>query len=197
MPEFIVRSGKYDGKKFVLPGAEVLIGRDDGCQIRITSQDVSRKHCLIRLTETGWTMRDLGSQNGTYLNDVLSGSESPLRPGDRLRVGPMVLEFADPSVQATVHSVAAAETATRSASTTDDEIASWLSHDSIPAALGDTTIVRSADAPPPPEDDTATSIVAREGRDPERKFDTIAEEAADIIRRHKQMLLQEERDAAG
>lgn len=199
MPEFIVRSGKYDGRKFVLPGVEVLIGRDDGCQIRITSQDVSRQHCLIRMTESGWTVRDLGSQNGTFLNDVPAAAENPLRPGDRVRVGPMVLEFSDPDAQPAPVSAAATDTATRSASTTDDEIAGWLSDDEIPAASsGDTTIVKAAAVPPPPQDDTATSIAAEAGgRESEKKFESIAEEAADIIRRHREMVLREERDAAG
>jgi FHA domain len=192
MPEFIVRSGKYAGKKFVLPGVEVLIGRDEGCQIRITSQDVSRQHCLIRMTESGWTVKDLGSQNGTFLNEAPTTSESELRPGDRVRVGPMVLELTDPAVKPMPPPTG------RAPGTTDDDIADWLSDDEIPVATGDTTIVKAAAVPPPPpDDDTATSDVPAGARERERKFQTIADEAADIIRRHRDMLLQEERDAAG
>jgi predicted component of type VI protein secretion system len=173
---------------------EVLIGRDDGCQIRITSQDVSRQHCLIRMTEAGWTVRDLGSQNGTYLNDVPTSQESRIGAGDRLRIGPMVLELADPDMQpAAVPATTSAETATRSASTTDDEIASWLSDDEIPAALlGDTTIIKSAEVTLPAGEDTATSDVPPAAPTKERKFQSIAEEAADIIRRHQEMMMREE-----
>jgi len=192
MPEFIVRSGKYAGKKLALPGVEVLIGRDEVCQIRITSQDVSRQHCLIRMTETGWTVKDLGSQNGTFLNDVPIDAETDLQPGNRVRVGPMVLELTDPAVKPLPRPSAPA------AGMTEDDIVDFLSDDEIPVATGDTTIVKAVEAtPPPPDDDTATTDVPAGGREREKKFQTIADEAADIIRRHRQMLLEEERDAAG
>ena len=46
-----------------------IVGRQQGCQIRIVSSLVSRKHC--ELTERGGQLRirDLGSSNGTYVND--------------------------------------------------------------------------------------------------------------------------------
>ena len=193
MPEFIIRSGKYEGKKLQLDVAQVLIGRDDGCQIRITSQDVSRQHCLIRLLESGWVVRDLGSQNGTFFNGVPLDGERAIHPGDQVRVGPMVLELSDGAVKS--KRTASSKVASGVSSTTDDDIADWLSDDEIPSAVGDTTIVKSPVKPPEsetPDDDTATTDLPAGLPEPERKFATTAEEAADIIRRHHESLADDE-----
>ena len=193
MPEFIIRSGKYEGKKLQIDGAQVLIGRDDGCQIRITSQDVSRQHCLIRLLESGWVVRDLGSQNGTFFNGIPLDGERALQPGDRVRVGPMVLELSDGAVKS--KRTASSQVASAVSSTTDDDIADWLSDDEIPSAVGDTTIIKApvkSPEPETPDDDTATTDLPTGLPEPERKFATTAEEAADIIRRHHESLADDE-----
>lgn len=92
MPELILRSGKRAGKRIPLPAAEAVIGRDEGCHIRLTSSDVSRRHCLLRCEGAGIIVADLGSRNGTHVNDVPIKGPTPLRPGDRLRVGPFLFQ---------------------------------------------------------------------------------------------------------
>jgi pSer/pThr/pTyr-binding forkhead associated (FHA) protein len=88
----ILRSGKRAGKRIPLPGAEVVIGRDEGCHIRLTSPDVSRRHCMLRCNGDEVVAADLGSRNGTHVNDVPIKGPTPLRPGDRLRVGPFLFQ---------------------------------------------------------------------------------------------------------
>jgi type III secretion system (T3SS) inner membrane Yop/YscD-like protein len=183
MIELIVQSGKHQGKHLQLPAeGEVIIGRDEHCQIRLASSDVSRHHCVLRLTPEGIVARDLGSGNGTYLNEALMEEETLLKPGDVLRIGPIVLQVPG----ATAPSLHAAS---------DDDIASWLSSSEIispgdgsEASPRDTTIIPRAAAldsvsPPPPPTNLETP----------RHFRSIAEEAADIIRRHKEMI-QSQRD---
>jgi len=46
---------------------------------------------------TGFTVRDLGSANGTFVNDVRIGGETRLRHGDRVRVGRTTLRFDFPA----------------------------------------------------------------------------------------------------
>jgi pSer/pThr/pTyr-binding forkhead associated (FHA) protein len=92
MPELILRSGKRSGRRITLPGGEVVIGRDEGCRIRLTSSDVSRRHCLLRCDGEEITAADLGSRNGTYVNDAAITSPTLLRPGDLLRVGPFLFQ---------------------------------------------------------------------------------------------------------
>ncbi len=54
---------------------------------------VSREHAAIRYTESGWTVEDLGSTNGTYVNDTELAAHQPysLRSGDTVRLGQLTL----------------------------------------------------------------------------------------------------------
>ena len=93
MAEFIILSGKHSGKRLTLSGEEAVIGRDDDCQVRLTSQEISRRHCRIVMTGETIVVTDLGSRNGTFINDIAIQSETLLRPGDVLQVGPMRLQI--------------------------------------------------------------------------------------------------------
>jgi len=93
MPELLIKSGVHQGKRLVLPQPEVIIGREPECQIRIGSSDVSRRHCQLFITDEGIKIRDLGSQNGTIVNDLAIEGEVLLNPGDEIRVGPMIFQI--------------------------------------------------------------------------------------------------------
>ena len=79
------------GKEIKLPAARFLIGRDEDCHLRPKSDLVSRHHCMVLVEDDGVVVRDLGSRNGTYVNDQRIVGEQLLAAGDRLRVG--LLEF--------------------------------------------------------------------------------------------------------
>ncbi len=65
-----------------------LLGRDSGCHIRIKSKTVSRRHAEIRLEAQGFTVHDLGSENGTYLNgERITVAVAVLKHGDKVRFG--------------------------------------------------------------------------------------------------------------
>lgn len=66
-----------------------LIGRLDDCHIRIPVGGVSRKHCEIVVKDGSVVVRDLGSSNGTYVNQERV-SDQPLAPGDLISVGGLV-----------------------------------------------------------------------------------------------------------
>ena len=53
---------------------------------------MSRRHVLVMATPGGYTIRDLGSQNGTYVNGTRV-DESPLTDGDRITIGEINLVF--------------------------------------------------------------------------------------------------------
>jgi pSer/pThr/pTyr-binding forkhead associated (FHA) protein len=74
-------------RQIQLSGPEAQIGRLKGSTIRINANDVSRRHCRLRITPALVTVRDLGSSNGTYVNGKPITGERPLKPGDRLQVG--------------------------------------------------------------------------------------------------------------
>lgn len=69
-----------------------VIGRETACRLKFPdgAKGVSRRHCSIQYTNFGWTVRDLNSTYGTYLNQnlkLLPGTELPLHSGDRIYVG--------------------------------------------------------------------------------------------------------------
>jgi pSer/pThr/pTyr-binding forkhead associated (FHA) protein len=69
------------------------IGRAEACQVRLDDTYISSFHARIFRREEGWYVEDLGSTNGTYLNQRRVTSPAELRTGDRLKVGKMTLEL--------------------------------------------------------------------------------------------------------
>lgn len=68
------------------------VGRERSCQLRIQDRSVSRQHAVIRLTENGWLLTDLGSTNGTKVNDTLA-TNILLKQGDRIQFGKFVFKY--------------------------------------------------------------------------------------------------------
>ncbi len=73
----------------------VLVGRDAGADVPLGDTSVSRTHAAVLRWENGWTLLDLGSRDGTTLNGRAVTDGTPLRPGDVVRCGDVVLLVAD------------------------------------------------------------------------------------------------------
>ncbi|MBW3542529.1 MAG: FHA domain-containing protein [Planctomycetes bacterium] len=182
MAELIIQTGKHQGRKLKLPDTtgDVIFGRNEDCQVRLTSAEVSKQHCALRSTPAGLVVRDLGSRNGTFVNEVRIEVETSLRPGDSLRVGNMVFQLAGTSTPKP------RQAAKKGNGLSDDDIASWLSDDGLPTTgSSDSTIIST-----PPQlaaaaaQNPSQSAAARETAAGEpKKFKNVAEEAADVIRR--------------
>jgi pSer/pThr/pTyr-binding forkhead associated (FHA) protein len=86
------------GREHSLSDDVVLIGRAVESDIVITSRRVSREHA--RLCREGWRviLEDLGSTNGTFLNDERVLNPMELRDEDRIRVGDVTFVFHDPAI---------------------------------------------------------------------------------------------------
>ncbi len=70
------------------PGPHPLrIGRDYANGLRIADDSVSRLHAELRLDGDVWTLRDLGSMNGTWVNGLRLAGSATVRPGDVVRFG--------------------------------------------------------------------------------------------------------------
>lgn len=80
-----------DGKsqRVVLSKEQTVIGRQDTCQIRIPTAGISRKHCEVVVRDGSITINDLGSSNGTFLNQEKVTSH-PAAAGDLLSIGGQV-----------------------------------------------------------------------------------------------------------
>ena len=85
----VVAAGVHQGKAIPVPGSQLLIGRDPECNLRPASPAVSKKHCLITVRNGSVFAKDLGSTNGTTLNDQKLDGEKLVEDGDRLKVGPL------------------------------------------------------------------------------------------------------------
>ena len=81
-----------DGRTLPLTGAEVTIGRLPECDVVVDDPGASRQHARIGRTDGGFVLVDLGSTNGTLVND-LPVQEHMLENGDRITIGQTVLEF--------------------------------------------------------------------------------------------------------
>jgi hypothetical protein len=70
------------------PGSPtVRIGRGPGATLRLPDDSVSRHHAELRYVDDGWMLRDLGSMNGTCVNDLRITTTVRVRPGDRVAFG--------------------------------------------------------------------------------------------------------------
>lgn len=72
--------------------AEVIVGRDETCDVRIQARAISREHCAIELEDGQFTIRDLGSAAGTII-DGQKIERAPVKDGMEVCVGPAVLKF--------------------------------------------------------------------------------------------------------
>jgi len=72
---------------------QVQVGRGESCQIRLADTYASSSHARIFNRDGSWFIEDLGSTNGTYLNQRRVTTATQLQAGDRVRVGKTTLEF--------------------------------------------------------------------------------------------------------
>jgi pSer/pThr/pTyr-binding forkhead associated (FHA) protein len=85
-------NGKSAGKSFVMWKSPFVVGRHTECDLRIQSPQVSLHHCALVTRGSEVWVRDLGSTNGTLVNGKYVTDEQKLLDGDRLQVGPAVMD---------------------------------------------------------------------------------------------------------
>jgi pSer/pThr/pTyr-binding forkhead associated (FHA) protein len=83
---------KPEGLRIPIDRLPFLIGRDPVCHLRPASHFISKHHCTIWTRGDLLLVRDLGSTNGTYLNDHAVTGEQQALNGDRLKVGPLLFD---------------------------------------------------------------------------------------------------------
>lgn len=70
----------------------IEIGRGDNCDIRVSDTYVSSVHARVYRRDGSWFVEDLGSRNGTFVNERRISAPVELRAGDRVRMGKTTLE---------------------------------------------------------------------------------------------------------
>ncbi len=91
-----VVAGADLGRQIPIGAAGMLIGRGDGCDFQLQDGAASRRHAELAWTARGLLLRDLGSGNGTKVNDQRIASDSLIQEGDLITIGLTVIEVVDP-----------------------------------------------------------------------------------------------------
>ncbi len=76
--------------KWALTKGTVIVGRDNSCDIVVSNEAVSRRHCLLQAIPRGLRFRDLESSNGVFINGI-HAKEGFVQPGDKLCLGSYAL----------------------------------------------------------------------------------------------------------
>lgn len=100
LPKFVLRglSGPTLGKSFSVLD-NTVIGRQPDCAIPIAAAEVSRQHVRLKPNPTGIHVEDLGSANGTFINDKRVQA-AQLMPGDELRLDTIRFVLVAPGMDA-------------------------------------------------------------------------------------------------
>ena len=89
-PALVFSEGPLAGRR-VEVDAELVLGREDA-SLTIDDEEISRRHAVIRPTDGGIEIEDLGSTNGTYVNAVRIDGPTRLAGGDTVKLGRSVLQ---------------------------------------------------------------------------------------------------------
>jgi diguanylate cyclase (GGDEF)-like protein len=99
----IYPTGPAMGSRYALADSPLVIGRGEECDIRIEHDTVSRRHIRVAPSGDGYAVSDLGSTNGTFVNNT-PVTRHQLHDGDYLRVGKCIYRFlAGGNVEAEYH----------------------------------------------------------------------------------------------
>ena len=88
----VIYRGSNLGSRFLISLEGVTIGRSASSDIFLDDVTVSRKHAVIEMGVTGFTLKDTGSLNGTYVNSQVV-VEKNLLSGDQIQIGKFHLLF--------------------------------------------------------------------------------------------------------
>jgi pSer/pThr/pTyr-binding forkhead associated (FHA) protein len=113
LPKFVMRgvSGPTFGKTFGVVGA-LTLGRSTECDVSIPSDEISRHHAKLQVVPDGVMVEDMGSANGTFVNNQRVHGGTLMKPGDELRLDTVRFMLMSPGMEAHSTPVPRAEPAT-------------------------------------------------------------------------------------
>ena len=89
--KLVIRQGPLAGHEFTLAQDVLLIGRSSECDVTIPGEQASRRHAQIHRAGAEVIIADLGTTNGTYVNNRRLWGAASLQPGDEITIGETVL----------------------------------------------------------------------------------------------------------
>jgi hypothetical protein len=93
-PSSLLVQGSGDARpRTVRLAASMTVGRAPECELRIEDTYASQQHARLFAKNDAWFVEDLGSTNGTFVNDQKLAAPAMLQPGDKVRIGQTLLEL--------------------------------------------------------------------------------------------------------
>jgi pSer/pThr/pTyr-binding forkhead associated (FHA) protein len=125
LPKFMIRgvSGPTFGKTYAAVGS-MMIGRNSDCDISIPTDEISRHHAKLQVVPNGVMVEDLGSANGTFVNNQRVHGSVLMKANDELRLDTIRFLLVSPTTEP--HVPAAVTPAAKSAATSGGSSSSLL-----------------------------------------------------------------------
>ncbi len=92
-PASVIVYEKDHKPRTVKVSASMVMGRAPECELLLDDTYVSQEHARMFGKNGSWYVEDLGSTNGTFVNDQKLAAPAMVQPGDRIRVGTTVVEL--------------------------------------------------------------------------------------------------------
>jgi len=87
-------------RRLPLSIGENILGRDADIEVQLDASTVSRRHARLLITAESAVIEDLGSKNGTFIDDRRVTRSVPLANGDAIRIGSLLVTFHRPTISA-------------------------------------------------------------------------------------------------
>ena len=136
-----VLQGASANQEITVPVAKFLVGRGEECHLRPKSPAISRHHCAILTANGQVAVKDLGSKNGTFVNEQRIEGVQTVNSGDIVAFGPLTFEVViDHTLggvkRPKVRDIADVAERTQKESLAENDIASWLEEGNVTAEGG-------------------------------------------------------------
>ncbi|KFE64608.1 FHA domain containing protein [Hyalangium minutum] len=110
-----VEKGPGAGQLMPVKQGPLIIGRASACDLRLQHPSISRRHAQLMRQGERFTLRDLGSQNGTFVNRIKLSADQEIVVGDEISLGNAVLKLRGPGAPAEKEAAPSVVTETRTA----------------------------------------------------------------------------------
>jgi len=100
----VITRDKVQVKKLAISTPRFIIGRSKSCELPLNDAIMSRQHCIISESGSGYIIEDNGSRNGTEVNGSHISGQTPLSDGDKIVLGPFELTFYSTGGEAIIES---------------------------------------------------------------------------------------------
>jgi sigma-B regulation protein RsbU (phosphoserine phosphatase) len=95
MATLTMLKGPQSGQVFELEPSqsEIVLGRDPACAVIVAAPMISRRHARFSCVDGSWSIEDLGSRNGTFVNGKKIEGRQPISEQDRIKFGELLFTF--------------------------------------------------------------------------------------------------------